>query len=48
MTEAVYAAFAELVPILEVAGYVKTEGNTWHWTAAGVARAEQLIGETPM
>ncbi len=38
-------AIVLMVPILEAAGYAKTEGNTWHWTSEGAARAELLTGE---
>ena len=46
-TDEVYAAFEEMLPILEAAGYVKADEHTWNWTEEGVARAKALTGEAP-
>jgi hypothetical protein len=46
-TDEVYAAFEEMLPMLEAAGYVDADEHLWRWTAEGVARAEALTGEAP-
>ncbi len=32
----------ELLPVLLAAGYAQSDGSTWHFSEAGVARAEAL------
>lgn len=41
-TDAVMDRAAELLPTLVAAGYAVDNGDTWHFSAAGVARMEEL------
>lgn len=44
-TDELSARFDELLPALVEAGYAHREGNTWHFTRKGFARANELSAD---